>query len=91
MKNTSLKKHRCSGLKHAQERMKQQRMNKLTWQQIADDWGLSKATAWRVGMKGHEPRDNKIRAKLGLSEIIIQYVYRNNKGQFSKGDRDETE
>ena len=85
------KKFKRTGLKYAQERMKQQRLDGMTWQQVADDWELSKATAWRIGMKGHEPMDNKIRAKLGMSEIIIQYVYRDRKGRFSKGDSDETE
>ena len=80
---STLKKSRCSGLKQAQRMMQEQKMAGMTWQKIADDWGLSKATAWRIGTKGHEPKENRIRRIIGEPEIILIKVYRNELGQFS--------
>ena len=40
---------------------------KKTWERIADELELTKGTVYRVAVQGHDPKDNLIRVKLGLS------------------------
>ena len=41
-----------------------------TWRDIAEVFGISCGMAWRIGMAGYEPKDNKIREKLHLPLLI---------------------
>lgn len=63
----------------------------MSYQEIADFYGVSKAMAWRVANQGYEPVNDDIRDKLGFPEIIKQLVFRNpSDGRFQKETDDET-
>ena len=48
----------------------QEKSRLKTWRAIAEVFGISGGMAWRVGMTGYEPKDNKIREKLHLPLLI---------------------
>lgn len=55
-----------------------------TWERVGKHYSLPKITLWRIAHDGYDPRNNKTRRILGLSEIIEQKVRRNAQGRFAK-------
>jgi len=56
-----------------------------TWEAVGNELGVTKAVAWRyVNEPGWEPKNNEIRAKLGLPELITrrQAIERDEHGRF---------
>lgn len=85
MKNTTFILKPCPPIERIRAKLIEQRNTLMTYSQIAEFWGISKGTAWRIVTSGYEPKKASIRKQLGLPEIITVPVYRNNKGRFSKG------
>lgn len=56
-----------------------------TWERVGDHYGLPKITLWRIAIDGYEPKKNKTRRLLGLSEIVEHRVRRDGKGRFAGG------
>ena len=54
-----------------------------TWEKVGDHYGLPKITLWRIALDGYEPKNNKTRRKLGLSEIIEMKRHRDAKGRWA--------
>lgn len=73
-----------NGIQTPQERLKAQHATGMSYKEIAEFYGVSKAMAWRVACEGYEPVDDTIREKLGFPQIIKQVVYRNASGRFRK-------
>ena len=55
-----------------------------TWQAVGDQYGVSRAVVWRIVNEGYEPKDNSLRRKLGLEELIIIRARRDEHGRFQK-------
>lgn len=55
-----------------------------TWERVGEHFGVPKIVVWRIVNDSYEPKKNKIRRLLGLSEIIEYKVRRNSKGRFAK-------
>jgi hypothetical protein len=53
-----------------QEDLNSQRREKMTYQAIADGYGVHKAVVWRILHDNYNPKDNLIRGALGLDIII---------------------
>jgi len=56
-----------------------------TWEKVGAHYDLPKITLWRIVYDNYEPRKNKTRRILGLSEIVEQKIRRDAKGRFVKG------
>ena len=61
-----------------------QHVSGMSYQEMADFYGVSKAMIWRVANQGYEPKDDVIRERLGFPQIIKQTVYRDEHGRFRK-------
>jgi len=48
----------------------QEKSRLKTWRDIAEVFGISCGMAWRIGMTGYEPKEDKIRAKLRLPLLV---------------------
>ena len=55
-----------------------------TWEKVGEHYELPKIVLWRRVNDGYDPRNNKSRRILGLSEIIEQKIRRDNKGRFAR-------
>lgn len=55
-----------------------------TWERVGEHFGVPKIVVWRIVNDNYEPKKNKIRRLLGLSEIIEYKIRRNSKGRFAK-------
>lgn len=66
-----------------QERLKVDYCINTNWGVVGRLNGISGGMAWRIVHEGYEPKDNKIRTRLGLSEFITVEVTRNDKGRFT--------
>ena len=55
-----------------------------TWEKVGEYYGVPKIVLWRIVNDGYEPKKNRIRCLLGLSEIIEQRRRRDPKGRFVK-------
>ena len=54
------------------EQLREQLRNdyvRLIWRQVAEIYGVDKAVVYRIATSDYEPKDNLIRAKLGLAPI----------------------
>ena len=51
------------------ERLRFQYSNLGTWDKVAVAFGVSKGVVYRMATSDYEPKDNGIRAKLGLAPI----------------------
>lgn len=58
-----------------------------TWAGMAREYDVNPAVIWRIAHEGYNPKKEKTRKKLGLSEIVQQEVHRNDKGRFIKGNK----
>lgn len=59
--------------------------DEMTYGRLAEQLEVSKGVLWRfINDPDYEPRDNEIRKKLGLREIIKIRSKRNHLGRFSK-------
>lgn len=55
-----------------------------TWEKVGEHYKLPKITLWRIAYDGYDPRNNKTRRILGLSEIVEQKIRRDAKGRFTR-------
>ena len=55
-----------------------------TWEKVGKHYRLPKIVLWRIAHDGYDPKNNKTRRILGLSEIIEQKIRRDTKGRFTK-------
>lgn len=46
--------------------------------------GVHRAVIWRIHHQGYEPKNNRVRRALGLSELLTVEVVRNGEGRFTK-------
>lgn len=60
-----------------------------TWEAVGKKFGINKTTAWRIVNHNYEPKDNEIRSKLGLDEIVVVRQHRDKQGRFVKRSRKE--
>lgn len=58
-----------------------------TWEKVGAHYGLPKITLWRIVNDGYEPKNNRTRQILGLSEIIVQRRLRDAKGRFAESKK----
>lgn len=59
-----------------------------TWGLVGAHFGVNRTTVWRIVHDGYEPKNNRIRKQLGLSEIIRRKIHRNSNGRFAKTQAD---
>jgi len=45
-----------------------------TWRAVGREWDLNCGMAYRIAMDGYEPKDAKIRVKLGLPAMVMAPV-----------------
>ena len=55
-----------------------------TWQAVGDRFGVSRVIAWRIVNDGYEPKDNAVRRKLGLPELIYFRASRDARGRYQR-------
>jgi len=72
-------------LEKLQNMIKEKREQGKTWRDVADDYDVNVAVIWRIYNENYEPKNQEIRKRLGLPEIIEIKQYRDPKtGLFVK-------
>ena len=75
-------------LNEVQAEIAKMRADKKSYQFIGDKYGVNKGIIWRIYKSDYEPKNKEIRKKLGLENIMVDFVrqVRNEKGRFAKGE-----
>ena len=56
----------------------------VTYQDLADYYGVSKGLIWKIINEDHLPKDPALRERLDYPELIITYQHRDKQGRFVK-------
>ena len=65
------------------ENLLERNSNGESWADMGREYDVNPAVLWRLVKEGYNPKKEETRKKLGLSELVEQYVYRDNRGRFT--------